>query len=634
MRNQTPYLPKNSTPTHIEYAHHRLLPRNTTGFEHYFNSPNTRRKLYVPLKSMTQRQSFNLPLHSLILKPVTMTLEEAEPNPATDHILDWLESSVTFLPSFLDDPYNTSGDFNGYSWWEMGQDLDQNLISNCSNSLNSTTTTITTESTTPTTPFVSNQPPQQSDPNKKRKTLDTFASKPSQNHYLQKKTQNRKINEDEVSDVVVEQEVIPPKRSGGNGKRPPNKGGGANGSNSNNKDGRWAEQLLNPCASAITARNLPRVQHLLYVLHELATPTGDANHRLAAHGLRALTHHISSPCSSSVSIGPITFASTELKLFHKSLEKFYEASPWFAFHSRIANDSILQVLTEEDNPSRNLHILDIGVSHGMQWPTLLEALTRRSGGPPPLVKLTLVAATAENEQMLATPFLVGPPDDDFPSRLLIFAKSMSINLEINRLENHPLQNLCAQIIDSSQDETLIVCTQFRLHHLNHNTPDDRTEFLSVLRNLEPKCVILSENNMECSCNNCADFATGFSRRVEYLWRFLDSTSSAFKGRESDQRRVMEGEAAKALTNKGEMNEVKEKWCERMRDVGFVESLFGEDAIDGGRALLRKHDSNWEMRVEEKDGCVSLWWKGQPVSFCSLWKLDKKLTDSSEEKPSF
>lgn len=89
---------------------------------------------------------------------------------------------------------------------------------------------------------------------------------------------------------------------------------------------------------------------------------------------------------------------------------------------------------------------------------------------------------------------------------------------------------------------------------------------------------------------------------------------------------MEGEAAKALTNKGVMNEGKDKWCERMRGVGFVVETFGEDAIDGGRALLRKYDGNWEMRVEEKDGCVGLWWKGQPVSFCSLWKLDMKAND--------
>lgn len=87
---------------------------------------------------------------------------------------------------------------------------------------------------------------------------------------------------------------------------------------------------------------------------------------------------------------------------------------------------------------------------------------------------------------------------------------------------------------------------------------------------------------------------------------------------------MEGEAAKALTNIGEMNERKEKWCERMRGVGFIGDVFGEDTTDGARALLRKYDNNWEMRVEEGDGCIGLWWKGLPVSFCSLWKITTKV----------
>ncbi|CAN1128285.1 hypothetical protein LINPERHAP2_LOCUS4541 [Linum perenne] len=74
--------------------------------------------------------------------------------------------------------------------------------------------------------------------------------------------------------------------------------------------------------------------------------------------------------------------------------------------------------------------------------------------------------------------------------------------------------------------------------------------------------------MDCSCNGYMDYLSGFSWRVEYLWRFLDSTSSAFKGRESEERRMMEGEAAKALTNIGEMNDRKEQWCERMRMLRF------------------------------------------------------------------
>ncbi|KAJ1401070.1 hypothetical protein SESBI_29080 [Sesbania bispinosa] len=547
-----------------------------------------------------------------------------EPNPTSDHILDWLEGSVSFFPSFLDDPYNNSAYIQEYQLWDQGQDISsqyQTDANTCSpNATNSTTTIVVAASTTSTTslePYGSINLPL-SDLPKKRNATDESSLKPSQSH-KHKRIKSRPMNEADNGDAAVEGTVV--RKSGGN-KKGAAKANGNNCNSGNNKEGRWAEQLLNPCAAAIAGGNLNRVQHLLYVLHELASPTGDANHRLAAYGLRALTNHLSSS-SSATSSGSITFASTEPRFFQRSLLKFYEVSPWFSFPNNIANASILQVLAEEPNSSRTLHILDIGVSHGVQWPTFLEALSRRPGGPPPLVRLTVVPASSstENGQNMETPFSIGPPGDNFSSRLLGFAQSMNVNLQINRLDNQPLQTLNAEIIDTSPDETLIVCAQFRLHHLNHNTPDERSEFLKVLRNMEPKGVILNENNMECCCSSCGNFATGFSRRVEYLWRFLDSTSSAFKGRESDERRVMEGEAAKALTNQREMNEGREKWCGRMKEAGFVGEIFGEDAIDGARALLRKYDSNWEMKVEENSTSVGLWWKGQPVSFCSLWKLD-------------
>lgn len=552
-----------------------------------------------------------------------MTIEEPEPNPISDHILDWLEDSVTFLPSFFDDPYHAGG-IDTYQWWTQGENLVQEQLINASVSPVENTDVVTFTNATAIMPsdyLTIPSLPQPSDSSKKRRNADDPLPRSTQSQQQRKNQGRGRINENEEGD----EEIVTVKRSVGN-KKNSNKTSGSNNNNGNNKDGRWAEQLLNPCAMAVTAGNLTRVQHLLYVLHELASPTGDANHRLAAHGLRALTYHLSSLSSSSstsTSIGSV-FASTDPKFFQKSLLNFYDKSPWFAFPNNIANSSILQILAQEHDNLRNLHILDIGVSHGVQWPTLLEPLTRRPGGPPPLVRLTIVAPSVESDQNTETPFSVGPQGDNYSLQLLTFAKSMNLNLQINRLDSYSLQNLNAQVINLSPEETLIVSAQFRLHQLNHNTPDERTEFLGMIKSLEPKGVILSENNMDCSCSSCGDFATGFARRVEYLWRFLDSTSAAFKGRESEERRVMEGEAAKALTNRGEMNEGKEKWCERMREVGFVKEAFGEDVIDGGKALLRKYDSNWEMRVDEKDGCVGLWWKAQPVSFSSLWKLEKKV----------
>ncbi|KAL0009825.1 hypothetical protein SO802_004933 [Lithocarpus litseifolius] len=533
-----------------------------------------------------------------------MTIGEPEPNhPTSDQIMDWLNTGTIF-PAFIDDSYNSG-------WWDESQNISQDLIDT-----NSTLTYLTNDTANITTSTQSDYPtitkhPSPSGSSKKRKTASDLLPKPSSNHHNHhRKNHSRRISlqaEGGDAAAAVDQKVVTVKKSVGN-KRSSNKSteNNCHKGNNNKKEGRWAEQLLNPSAEAIMKNDMSRVQHLLYVLKELPS---------------------SSSSTSSIDPKVLTFASTDSRIFQQSLLKFNEVSPWFAFPNNTANASILQILAQEPNRSRNLHILDIGVSHGVQWPTLLEALSCRPGGPPPLVRITIIAQTTENDQNKEMPFSIGPPGDNISTRLLNFAELMNVDLQINRLDDYPFQCLNSRVINMVSDETLIICVQFRLHGLDHNAPDERTEFLRVLRSMEPKGVILSENNTECSCNNCGDFAKGFPRQVEYLWRFLDSTSSAFKGRECDERKLMEGEAAKALSNKGVMNEGKEKWCERMRGVGFVGEAFGEDAIDGGRALLRKYDSNWEMRVEKKDACVGLWWKVQPVSFCSLWKLDTKDIDN-------
>ncbi|KAI4312728.1 hypothetical protein MLD38_037527 [Melastoma candidum] len=562
-----------------------------------------------------------------------MTIEGAEPNtvPPDHHILDWLGDSVSFFPSFIDDPYNP-GEIEEYPWWDDQQPSHDEIVHGDLVNGSSETTADTTPVATPADPPAA---------------TDSFSEEPV--------SSKKRKAASPLEDQIVKSSSLPPSQpqrkttsTGGQkkigGKKRSAASSGKSSGNGNGKEGRWAEQLLNPCAAAIVANNLTRVQHLLYVLNELSSLTGEPNHRLAAHGLHALTHHLSPLSASSTIASPstVTFSTAEPRFFQKSLLKFNEISPWFAFPSNITNSSILQLLNEGTgnvNPGSNksrhcsaLHILDIGVSHGAQWPILLDALSRRHGGPPPLVRLTVVSPSTTSTD--AAPFAAGPPGYDSSPLLLEFAKSLNINLQIHRINEGQLME---KVLTLKPDEMLVVCAQFRLNHFNHNGPNnERSKFLNFLRELNPKGLVLNDNNVYCSCTSCVDYATGFTRRIELLWSFLESTSAAFKGRESEERRMMEGEAAKGLIGKAIMNDGKERWCERLREAGFVAETVGEDVVDGGRALLRKHDGNWEMRVDEEEGrerkdgngssgrcggnVVSLWWKGQPVSFCSLWKL--------------
>ncbi|CAL5084026.1 unnamed protein product [Urochloa decumbens] len=406
-------------------------------------------------------------------------------------------------------------------------------------------------------------------------------------------------------------------------RKPSKKGGAKAGAASSDRDARWAEQLLNPCSAAIEAGNLPRAQHLLYVLGELASFSGEPNHRLAAHGLRALAlslpHAVGHAAAAAVRTPPpCAFSAADPRLFRASLIRFNEVSPWFALPNALANAAIAQLAASPARGGgaaaepRRIHVVDVGVSHGVQWPTLLEALTRvPRGSTPPSVRLTVAGGAVGTTP--PAPFSASPPGYDCSPQLLRYAKSINLDLSI----------VHAPSLDAVQDiltpgEILLVNLQFRL---GHATADEQ-EQVTVLRNirsLNPELLVLAElDGGGRSAGGGA--ASEFAARLEHLWMFLDSTAAAFKGRDADERRVMEAEAGMALAGTARRGG-REAWRARLAAAGFEEAAFGGEAVETARALLRKYDSGWELVPPSPSAgaAVGLRWKGQPVSFCSLWR---------------
>ncbi|KAF3778530.1 Nodulation-signaling pathway 1 protein [Nymphaea thermarum] len=379
-------------------------------------------------------------------------------------------------------------------------------------------------------------------------------------------------------------------------------------SSSARKESRWAERLLNLCATAIEERNVARVQHQFYVLRDLSSETRDINHRLAAHGLQALTREFAGASSPSLRSA---FAGADPRFFHHALVIFHELSPWFTVAYTLANVTLLETFRSaavSDAADRTVHLIDIGISHGIQWPTLLEAFACEPRGPPSLVRLTVVAGAA------GAPFAVGPPDNDFPTRLERFAKSVNVRLEVNIVQGE-LGKLTASDLGVREEERVAICLQFRLHQLGK----ERKRILGFLRDLSPEIVVLSDNDVDY--RSSVGMAARFGRKAEFFRQFLDSTSVEFEGRKyCEERLVVEREAGMmVLSYEDQGNNQREGrwWVVGMEEVGFVRVAMSKRVLEAGRALLKKHDGNWGMKVEE--ACASLFWKGQPVTFCSLWK---------------
>ena len=119
----------------------------------------------------------------------------------------------------------------------------------------------------------------------------------------------------------------------------------------------------------------------MWVLNNLASSTGDTNQRLAAHGLEALhCRNAGGKEAAATYVRPLHNQEETLgpETVHRALVSYHERCPWHQITYTVSNQTLLEVF--EGKP--HLHIIDIGVIKGFQWPLFIDALVSRADGPP------------------------------------------------------------------------------------------------------------------------------------------------------------------------------------------------------------------------------------------------------------
>lgn len=404
---------------------------------------------------------------------------------------------------------------------------------------------------------------------------------------------------------------------------------------------RWAEQLLNLCAAAIASKNISRTQHLMWVLNDLASVVGDVNQRFAAYGLRALFCRITGRMEvgttflrprhhdQEVSYGP--------KNVHRALVKFHEYVPW---HQNCYNTTC-QTLLEVCAGKSRIHLVDIGAGKGIEWPIFIDALVSRSGGPPSILRITMIRDVRREELNIDTAKMMNSEAADFMTRLVKFASLLGLHVEVNVVQK-PLECITREDLKIREGEVLAVVCQFRLHHLSEEPParensamlprlSPRDEFLETLYKFQPHVFILSENN----CDHVShDFLTRFQNCVGFWWMCYEAMDIGYAGRDPAERQILEYEGSMMILNtvaceggaRIERNEPYANWQRRITRAGFVPRELSEEAKKVSQNLIASHNEFWD--VEFVGNMVSLRWRKQPTTFTSVWK-----TSASCSRPS-
>lgn len=173
--------------------------------------------------------------------------------------------------------------------------------------------------------------------------------------------------------------------------------------------------LLLQCAEAVSADNLEEANKMLLEISELSTPFGTSAQRVAAYFSEAMSARLVSSCLGIyAALPPALVPHSHTQKIASAFQVFNGISPFVKFSHFTANQAIQEAFEREER----VHIIDLDIMQGLQWPGLFHILASRPGGPP-YVRLTGLGTSQEvleatGKRLTEFAEKLGLPFDFFP----------------------------------------------------------------------------------------------------------------------------------------------------------------------------------------------------------------------------
>lgn len=365
--------------------------------------------------------------------------------------------------------------------------------------------------------------------------------------------------------------------------------------------------LLLQCAEFIAMDNLDDATQLLPEIAQLASPFGSPAERVAAYFAEALSARvinsfigIYSPAATAMNKSIIS--SQSLKFFN-ALQGYNSISPLIKFSHFTANQAIYEALEGVDY----VHVIDLDIMQGLQWPGLFNILASRSRK----VKSLKITGLGPSMEVL----------ESTGRRLGEFASSLGLPFEFHPVEGKignvkDLDDLGVKITTSS---TIVV---HWMHHCLYDVTASDLGTLRLLSMLRPKLITVVEQDL----SHGGSFLGRFVEALHYYSALFDALGDGL-GEESVERHMVEQQVfgceirnIVAVGGPKRTGEVKvERWGEELRRVGFRPvSLSGSPAATQAGLLLGMFPFRGYTLVEEENGCLKLGWKDLSLLTASAW----------------
>lgn len=229
--------------------------------------------------------------------------------------------------------------------------------------------------------------------------------------------------------------------------------------------------LLLECAVAISVDNLGEARRMLLELTETASPySSSCAERVIAYFAASMSSRVINSW-----IG-VSAPLIDVKSVHAAVQVYNNISPFIKFAHFTSNQAILEAFHRRDR----VHIIDLDIMQGLQWPALFHILATRPEGPPQ-VRMTGLGTDID---LLA----------DTGKQLSNFARRLGMQFEF-----HPVDKKSGEInhldiyasIRVGRDEAVAV------HWMQHSLYDATGPDSKTMRLLQVIIIIITVNMKSC-----------------------------------------------------------------------------------------------------------------------------------------
>lgn len=356
--------------------------------------------------------------------------------------------------------------------------------------------------------------------------------------------------------------------------------------------------LLLQCAEAVSEDNHEEANSILPHIYELSSPYGSSVHRVAAYFAEALSCRL---FSSYIGIYSPIMNESRSQSIVSAFQLYNGISPFVKFSHFTANQAIQQVFQGENS----VHIIDLDIMQGLQWPGLFHILASRPGSPP-FVRITGLGTSMEALEATG-------------KRLSNFAETLGIPFEF-----HAVSDKVGNINENLERLKVRKGDALAVHWLQHSLYDvtgSDISTLCLLRRLCPKVITMVEQDL----SHVGSFLNRFVEAIHYYSAVFDSLGAAYP-EDSHERHVVEQQLLSceiknilAVGGPARTGELRfHNWRDQLQQAGFSKLSLAGNAAAQATLLLGMFPCKGYTLVEES-GTLRIGWKDICLLTASAWR---------------